>query len=267
MPDAHFFNPDWGLLPVMFRWGTLQIPSYTVMGLMGLGLSLLLYRYTVSQSPLPRSRDTWLIPFLALCFGALGAKLPSLLTLPPQHWDSTLSLQALSSGKTIIGGLIGGWLGVVFAKRFLGIHEKRGNQFAPALALGLASGRLGCLLQGCCYGLPTSLPWGTDFGDHVLRHPTQGYEILFHLSACGILLATGSHRKPGGIALKTYFIAYLIFRFTMEFIRVEPRLGLGLTGYQWAALGFVPLLTLTIHRELRAGSSGSRKDSTHGGPL
>lgn len=249
MPDAHFFRDGWGVYPILFRWGSFQLPSYPVMILLGFGCALLLYRYTVSRSSLRRTRDTWLIPVLALCFGALGAKLPTLLSLSPAGWDGTQAALALTSGKTIVGGLIGGWIGVVSAKRFLGIRERRGNQFAPALALGLAFGRMGCLLQGCCYGIVTAQPWGIDFGDGLLRHPTQAYEILFHLGACAALLLTGAFRKPGGMALKTYFISYLVFRFFLEFIRVEPRLWLNLTGYQWAAVVFVPALTLAIWRE------------------
>ncbi len=251
MPDAHFFRSDWGIYPILFRWGSFQITSYMVMILLGLGSALLLYRHTVSRSMARRTRDTWLIPVLAIFFGALGAKLPTLLTLSPDGWNSTQAALALTSGKTIVGGLIGGWLGVVSAKGFLGIRERRGNQFAPALALGLAFGRMGCLLQGCCYGTATGLPWGIDFGDGLLRHPTQGYEILFHLTACAILLLTGAYRKPGGIALKYYFISYLIFRFTLEFIRVEPRLWLNLTGYQLAAMVFVPVLAFAVYREGR----------------
>ncbi len=250
MPDAHFFRPDWGLHPVLLDWGAFQISSYTVMILLGLVSAWLLYRFTVARSMLPKSRDTWLIPVLALCFGALGAKLPTLLTLSPAGWDTTQAALALTSGKTIVGGLIGGWIGVVSAKRFLGIRERRGNQFAPALALGLAFGRMGCLLQGCCYGLPTPLPWAVDFGDGIYRHPTQAYEILFHLTACAVLLATGAYRRPGGVFLKAYFIAYLVFRFALEFLRVEPRLWLALTGYQLASLLFIPILAAAVIREI-----------------
>lgn len=249
MPDAHFFRPDWGLRPVLFSWGIFQLTGYMAMILLGFAGAWLLYRATVSRSTLPRSGDTWLIPVMALCFGAVGAKLPTVLTLPAAGWDSARAALAFTSGQTIVGGLIGGWIGVVSAKRFLGIRERRGNQFAPALALGLAFGRMGCLLQGCCYGSATALPWSVNFGDGLLRHPTQLYEVLFHLTACAVLLLTGAYRKPGGIALKTYFIAYLVFRFGMEFIRVEPRLWLGLTGYQWSALVFVPVLLLAVQRE------------------
>lgn len=251
MPDAHFFRADWGIYPVLLRWDSFQITSYPVMIVLGLLAAWLLFRYTVSRSTLTRTRDTWLIPVLALCFGTLGAKLPTLLSLSPSRWNSTQAVLALTSGKTIVGGLIGGWIGVVCAKRFLGIKERRGNQFAPALALGLAFGRMGCLLQGCCYGAQTRLPWGIDFGDHVLRHPTQAYEILFHLTACGLMLASGAYRKAGGLVLKSYFISYLIFRFLLEFIRVEPRLWLNLTGYQWASLVFIPVLAAAVYREKR----------------
>jgi len=248
MPDAHFFKTGWGLHPILFHIGTVPVPTYTVTAILGILAALLLYRFTVRRSTVPKSGDTWLIPLLALCFGTLGAKAPTWIQaiFSPA---SISTIAALTSGKTIIGGLIGGWLGVVLAKRIISIRERRGNQFAPALALGLAFGRLGCLLQGCCYGIPTNLPWGVNFGDGVLRHPTQAYEILFHLSACAILLVSGAARKTGGLYLKAYFATYLVFRFLLEFIRIEPRVWVGLTGYQLAALVFVPVLLAAMRRE------------------
>ena len=83
----------------------------------------------------------------------------------------------LLGGKTIVGGLIGGLVGVELVKLAMGIRRSTGDLYAPALAVAIAIGRIGCLLTGVAddtSGTPTSLPWGMDLGDGVSRHPTQG---------------------------------------------------------------------------------------------
>jgi len=102
-------------------------------------------------------------------------------------------------------------------------------------------GRLSCFVAGCCYGTETSLPWGVDFGDGRLRHPTQLYEFIFHLSAAAALAwlkRRGMFRQQ---LFKLYIISYLVYRFATEFIRPEPRLVGPLTGYQIAALLLMPV--------------------------
>jgi prolipoprotein diacylglyceryltransferase len=176
--------------------------------------------------------------------GTFGARLPFLLHITP---DGITFTAWLADGKTITTGLMGAYLAVEFTKWLLGIHAKTGDSFALPLALALAVGRWGCFFNGCCYGSPTSLPWGVEFevqGELVRCHPTQIYESLFHLIMAGILLHVihqGTFRYQ---RLKLYLIAYGVFRFATEFIRPEPRDWLGLTGYQWAAVVLVVGLSI-----------------------
>lgn len=78
-------------------------------------------------------------------------------------------------GKTIEGGIIGGWLAVELTKRYLGMTRSTGDLFALALPAGEVIGRVACFIGGCCYGkVATALPWAVyDHG--ALRHPTQLY--------------------------------------------------------------------------------------------
>jgi prolipoprotein diacylglyceryltransferase len=161
--------------------------------------------------------------------GVLGAKLPFLGSDGPA-WGF------LADGKTITTGLIGAYLSVEVAKLFLGVTVKTGDAFALPLALAVAVGRWGCFLNGCCFGTPTDLPWGVDFGDGVLRHPTQVYESLFHLAAALGLFALYRYHLFPGHRLQLYLIAYAVFRILTEFLRPEPVYALGLTWYQWAAI-------------------------------
>ena len=176
----------------------------------------------------------------SFCGGMLAAKLPFALAHPAGPW----SLAAWTfPGKTILAGLAGGYLGVEAAKRLSGVTRKTGDSFAVPVAAAVGFGRLSCFAAGCCYGTPTSLPWGVDFGDGLRRHPTQLYEAGFHFAAAALLSRlriAGAFRFQ---LMKLYVMTYAVYRFATEFIRPEPRLLLGLSAYQMAAAGLLVLFT------------------------
>ncbi len=175
----------------------------------------------------------------AFCGGMLGSKLPFALADPrgafcAQAW--------IGDGKTILFGLAGGYVGVEIAKAIVGVRTKTGDSFAIPVAVSIGIGRLGCFVGRCCYGQPTTLPWGVDFGDGVLRHPTQVYETAFHLLMAATLYGFERRGWFPRQRLKLYLLAYCGYRFITEFIRPEVQLTGGLTGYQWASLAFVPII-------------------------
>ena len=90
----------------------------------------------------------------------------------------------------------------------------------------------------------TSLPWGVDFGDGIACHPTQLYESAFHLSAAVVLWQLQRRGMFRGQLIRLYLVAYFVYRFATEFIRPEPTIWLGLTGYQLAALVLTPFFAL-----------------------
>jgi len=169
----------------------------------------------------------------------LGAKVPFLLEA---DWESlTNGTLWLSDGKTILGGIFGGYLAIEITKWMMGIHQKTGDSFAVPLAAAIAIGRLACFVAGCCYGTATELPWGCQFPlahdpPGFLRHPTQLYEVAFHSSAILILWIAERRNWLVHQRLKAYLMAYLIFRFMTEWIRPEPIIAAGLTGYQIACM-------------------------------
>ncbi|WP_435007814.1 prolipoprotein diacylglyceryl transferase [Tundrisphaera lichenicola] len=195
------------------------------------------------------ARERWGIGLGAFCGAMIGAKLPFALA----DWEGLVSGWAwLENGKTIVFGMVGGYLGVEIAKAMLGVKVKTGDGFAVPVAGAVAVGRLSCFVAGCCHGVATGLPWGVDFGDGVRRHPTQIYEMIFHTSAAVVL---GSLQRRGlfrGQLIKLYLLSYLAYRFATEFIRPEPVIGLGLTGYQWACLGLAPVFVALWIRDARA---------------
>lgn len=91
-----------------------------------------------------------------------------------------------AAGRTIVGGVLGGWVSVEIAKRRLGIKQTTGPLWALALPAGEAVGRLGCWFHGCCYGKVCDLPWALEqHGAH--RHPTQFYLSLAALASFIVL--------------------------------------------------------------------------------
>lgn len=212
--------------------------GYAAMMLLAIVVGAVLLKFSQSEMKLPWWQKAAL-GIGAFCGGMIGAKLPFVLS----DISGLLSGAAwFADGKTIMCGLVGAYFGVELAKWTFEIRIKTGDSFAVPAAVAIGIGRLACFVGGCCYGQPTSLPWGVTFaGDVVPRHPTQLYEAGFHFAAAAVLWQLRKHGVFKGQLFKLYIIAYLVFRFATEFLRPEVPLWLGLTGYQWAAVWLVPL--------------------------
>jgi phosphatidylglycerol---prolipoprotein diacylglyceryl transferase len=239
MIDTHFHPEHWGIRPILFYLGSWPISTYSFFVLLGLAIGLTVYFYEARRQKMLNERSFYIV-FGSLVGGILGAKILELIINYGYVFSHLNNVEIIFSGRTIVGGLIGGVIGAKVTKKILGIKEKRGNLFAPAIALGVAVGRLGCFFQGCCYGKPTILPWGVDFGDGVLRHPTQIYESIFMLVMFMYLekIKNRSDIKAGQL-FKVLAISYFIFRFFIEFIRVEKPVFYSLTAFQLISLGVI----------------------------
>ena len=171
--------------------------------------------------------DTLAFIALGALTGALiGSKLGSALFVYRDFFIQNPSylLMPQVGGKTIVGGLIGGYVGVVITKRIFKFSRSTGDLFAPGLALGVAIGRIGCFLNGCCYGTPTMLPWAVAFKG-VLRHPTQIYESIFGLALFFVLWRVRDKVTREGDLFKIFLLAYVSFRFFIEFLRADVVAG------------------------------------------
>lgn len=243
MLDIHMHpQGDWGLLPVLFHIGNLPITSYAVFMFLSLLVGFFVYVKAAKKEKHNMNKEsTLMLAVGAFIGGVLGAKLPIWIFYFQDIISSFPNIMPFLSGRTITGGIIGGMIGVIIMKKKLGIHERRGNLFAPTIALGVAIGRIGCFLAGCCYGIATTLPWGVNFGDGILRHPTQLYEALFMLLLFFYLTWRSKQTPPPrpGILFSTFIYSYFTFRFFIEFIRVEPKIFLGLTLFQYISLAAI----------------------------
>jgi len=157
-------------------------------------------------------------------------------------WESVLIWRG---GLVFYGGVIGGVIGCLIYVFYHRLDPWAiGDLAAPCLALGHMVGRVGCLLNGCCFGGPTDLPWGMSFPatayDKIPRHPTQLYEIL-GLAVIFLLLGRLFWRphRAGAVAM-TYVGLYACLRFTIEVFRGDDRGGAFAGGFsvsQWIAIG------------------------------
>jgi len=131
--------------------------------------------------------------------------------------------------------------------------------------LGHVVGRMGCLLAGCCYGVPTSLPWGITFSDpfaaanvgtplHVALHPTQLYDAAAEFVILLLLLGTERRgRKFHGRTFWIYILLYAVSRFTIEFFRGDPRGStFGWSTSQAISMGLAPLAIIMLFVLARA---------------
>jgi prolipoprotein diacylglyceryltransferase len=153
----------------------------------------------------------------ALVFGAgVGAVLFGSANL----W---LSHQA-GIARSIEGAIAGGIVAVELYKRSAGISGRTGARFALPLAVGVAVGRIGCYFAGLddfTYGTPTTLPWGHDFGDGVLRHPVQLYESAA-MAAFAIVYVLRARRDDRFVIDNGFYLAVAYYgaqRFVWEFFK------------------------------------------------
>lgn len=163
-----------------------------------------------------------LLMFAGIVGGLLGANVAQLFATD-------------APGKAILGGIAGGYLAVIAAKRYLGIVRPTGDMFALALAAGEAIGRWGCFLAGCCYGKTTDASWAVWQHD-AWRHPTQVYLSLCAAVTYGILVRFERTKPPENALFFLQGSLMCAYRFAVEFWRegTAPLAGLDLA--QWAAL-------------------------------
>jgi prolipoprotein diacylglyceryltransferase len=214
---------------------------------LGYLLGFAVYRRTRRQSgDVLDDQQRWSIIAATTVGALLGSRLLGLLEQAPRVHLSWSQLLVPSGGKTIVGGLLGGWLSVELVKKWKGIQTRTGDLFAIPLCVGIGVGRVGCLLAGLAddtYGTPTSLPWGVNFGDGVARHPTQVYEILFVAALALALKVFEKRPHQNGSMFRVFIAAYLTWRLLIDFLKPEP-LVYGLNLIQWACVAGLAVLIL-----------------------
>jgi prolipoprotein diacylglyceryltransferase len=225
---------------------------YAACVLVGIVLSLLVRRRT----PEPAYPHRFALSAIAI----LGATSGALLFEVPADvfgWTAGVAGEPAIShalgGRTVLGGLLGGWSAVEVGKIGLGITQPTGDGFALPVAISLACGRVGCFLTGCCAGRVSSGgEWWAALALPALSHdarprfPAQLAEVLFHVAATLVLFWLA---RRGGIPSRrfaAYLVAYSLFRFGIEGVRDNPSVAFGLTYYQLLAVPLFALAAVTF---------------------
>src|SRR5262249_29206046 len=139
----------------------------------------------------------WIVVAGSLVGGALLGRLGTWMQHLDLRQNASLAEQWMYGNRSILSGLLGAYLGALLAKRLTGYRSHTGDLFAPAIAIGMAIGRVGCLLTELP-GTPTTLPWGITLTPEqaaripggiagVPLHPSFVYEIIFQLAAFATL--------------------------------------------------------------------------------
>jgi phosphatidylglycerol:prolipoprotein diacylglycerol transferase len=180
--------------------------------------------------------------------GIVGARVAYVTT----YWREEFADQPFSEifmiqhgGLVYYGGLIGAIVaGAIYIRWKKLPFWKTADIIAPSIALGSVFGRTGCLLNGCCYGRPTDLPWGIRFpADHptggVPVHPTEIYDGLLNLGLYFFLAWLFRRKKFDGQIFATYLLCYAVTRSFVEYFRgdyTNLHYHLGLTPAQWISV-------------------------------
>jgi len=207
-----------------------SIPTHDGFVLLGTLAGLVVWLHEARRRAILDERLVWILIGALLC-GALGARLSVIWRYISIDPAPTPSGFLLASGRSILGGLTGAYAGVLLTKRLVGYQAPTGDVFAPAVALAMAIGRLGCFFSELP-GTPTTLPWAVTFYDGEPRHPSFLYEILFQLAAFGVLWRARARVRVPGDLFKIYLLLYVVFRFAVEFVRGNDVVWVGLTRSQ-----------------------------------
>jgi phosphatidylglycerol:prolipoprotein diacylglycerol transferase len=220
---------------VLFHLGPFTIYSYGTVLALGFILSLFLivkraHKIGISKQTI-YDLGIWMI-----IGGLLGARIAYVLFHMDEFWRRPMDIFMIHRGGLVfygsfIGGALFSWF---FLKRRKFSFLKFADFIIPVVALGHGIGRIGCFLNGCCYGKPTECPWGVHFpagsapsqhyGFSHSLHPTQLYEAFLLAVLFFVLLWIDKRKKFEGQTFFSYLLMYPLIRFFLEFFRGEHSL-------------------------------------------
>lgn len=196
-------------------------------------------------------KRTYAVLQLITLLGAMvGAKLVMLAgdlgwPLHAVSWD-----HALFSGKSLVGGLLGGFVSAEVAKPFFGWREPPNDWFATKLLLSIAIGRVGCVFGGCCRGIPTTSRLSLIYSDGVPRVPVSALEAVFHALLFASFWLLQRRERFRGRLFALYLLVYGAWRFALEPWRETPKSVAGLSVYQLFALALIAAGAWSFRRAL-----------------
>jgi phosphatidylglycerol:prolipoprotein diacylglycerol transferase len=236
------------MYPTLFHLGSFRLSTYGLMMMLAFlaGIFLAVRRGKSRGVPKEFIENLSTVILLSSMVGARGLYVLTHLDEFRGNWLSVIN-PVQPDGNFGIAGLVllGGVLTAIPVTFWY--TRRKGHAvldvvdlLTPSLALGMALGRVGCLLNGCCYGKSCDLPWAVSYPEsshlHVLGpvHPTQAYLILGDLALMGILLGAARVRRFPGQIFALFLLCYSPLRFGVEFLRdYEASMIVGQLG-PWA---------------------------------
>ncbi len=261
-----------GIDPILLRLGHIEVRWYGVMIVLGIAAALAVTLWEARRKGMALDPIIDAVPW-AIFGGILGARVFHILDFWEYYSANPEQIFSLQlSGLAIFGGLVGGIATMAAYARWRKLSFwALADVAAVGLPLGQAVGRIGCLINGCNYGLPTGLPWGVVWTNpaamapvnDVARHPAQAYEALLSLAVFALIWVLRKRLKTDGLLFLVYLVAYSLGRFPISLIREDTIALFGLrqsqiVGLALTALALPAAYYLTRRRALRlAEQSGS----------
>ncbi len=257
--------------PYLFKWGPITIWSYGLMLDLGFLLGAILAAKEADRRGIG---GEWMYDLLLVVLVAgvvMSRALYVLLNLSLYVSNPWTIFNITEGGLALHGALLGGVLVAVwFCRKKRISFYTLADIVAPSLALGIAVTRWGCLLNGCCYGVPTSGKWGvlTRYAPG-LRHPTQIYESVLAFGMFAFLWWARQRTRARGQLFLLFLILYSVIRFFVEFFRESSYIG-PLTHAQAASLAIALAALWWFFRlerqadEIVAGESSDKRGQARG---
>ncbi|WP_392544747.1 prolipoprotein diacylglyceryl transferase [Oryzobacter telluris] len=233
----------------------LTLPTHEVFVALGVLAAALVFVVEARRRGHTDERLVWVV-IGALLGGAVLMRMGTWLQHVQLRDNAGAVEQWTYGNRSVLGGLVGAWLGVHVAKRLVGYRMRTGDLFAPAVALGMAVGRVGCLLTEVP-GTPTGGTFGLTLDPAAAErlgapagvplHPSFAYEIAFHLAAFAVLWGWLRHQRlEPGTTFVLYVAGYGVFRFLVEFVRGNEVAWHGLTRPQLFLAVTIPVVLLRV---------------------
>jgi len=247
--------------PTLFHIGDYAVSSFWTMAFLGFFAAFLLFRSEIRRRGLDE-RLAYDVTLWAYVGGWVGARL----FVIPTGWhyfvEDPIAFLLSGSGWVWYGGLIGGATAcLLWARRERFPMLPLADMVAPAIAMGLGIGRIGCQLSGDGdYGVASDLPWAMSYPNGTVPttervHPTPVYEML----GCFAIFAHLWHQRLNdpapGIIFGRYLILSGILRFVIEFVRRNPHWIVGLTTAQWFSIASIGIGLYLLRRSAAAGAA------------
>jgi len=249
------------LHPILFQFGPFSVTSYGFMVAVGILAGLLVALRAGKRAGLDADTLLDLALYLVLA-GVIGSRAAYVVLEWEKYGTEPLAmLRVWDGGLSFFGALALCLLVVIWFTRRRRLSLTRvGDVLALGVAAGYPFGRIGCYLNGCCYGLPTEHACGVMFPfDVVLRHPTQLYSAGAGVLIFLVLLLLNRKKPFDGFLMWSFLMLYGVYRFVIDFWRVSPPTGIeALTVGQLVSLAVVAVsgLALFFTRQRSKRSAG-----------